>query len=90
MKNAFDIKEGIRKTREEFFAFHVDTGPGYKIINDIYEENEKCTLQDINIWGFNTNPWVGIAKKTPYKKLLAIRYTLLLFYARQMKISYNL
>ncbi|KAJ8955116.1 hypothetical protein NQ318_009009 [Aromia moschata] len=41
------IEEGIRKMRKGLFAFHMATGPGYKIVSDTFQEEEKCGLKEI-------------------------------------------
>lgn len=65
--------DGMRKTRDEFFALHVDTASAYRAVSDIYDEHQKCTFQEIDVWGFKNNPWISVPKKSPYKKLFTIR-----------------
>ncbi|XP_056633934.1 ionotropic receptor 75a-like [Diorhabda sublineata] len=67
------LEEGVRKIREGLFAFHMETGVGYKVIGEIYQEYEKCDLQEIQYYDF-TDPHIAIQKNSPYRKLFKIGF----------------
>lgn len=69
LENFMDVQKGIQLMRDEFFAFHVEYGNGYRAISDTFTENEKCGLQEIDFWG-QMNPWIAIHKNSTYKKLI--------------------
>nr|QNH68025.1 ionotropic receptor 1 [Apriona germarii] len=69
--NFMSIEEGVRKLKEGLFAFHMETGPGYKIIAEVFREEEKCGLQEIQFLQV-TDPWLAIQKNSSYKELLKI------------------
>nr|CAH7747942.1 unnamed protein product [Callosobruchus chinensis] len=69
--NFLHLEEGVRKMREGLFAFHMETGPGYKIVGEIFEESEKCGLQEIQFLQV-IDPWLAIQKNSSFKKILKI------------------
>lgn len=71
MKHFLDVETGIRKMKDEFFAFHVEYGPGYKTINELFDESEKCGFQEIDVWN-KISPWITIAKNSSYKEFIKI------------------
>lgn len=73
MHNFIDAETGIKRMRDEFYAFHVEDGTGFRIINEIFDENEKCGLQIVDYWN-KINPWITIQKNSSYKKLIKIGY----------------
>uniref|UniRef100_A0A6P7FKM0 Ionotropic receptor 75a-like isoform X1 n=1 Tax=Diabrotica virgifera virgifera TaxID=50390 RepID=A0A6P7FKM0_DIAVI len=78
MKNQFmPLKEGIANIRKGLFAFHTETGPGYKLIEETFEESEKCGLQEIKYLEV-IDPWLAIQKNSSYKQLLQMCYRKLL------------
>nr|XP_015835109.1 PREDICTED: glutamate receptor ionotropic, delta-2 isoform X2 [Tribolium castaneum] len=72
----YPIEEGIRKMRQGLFAFHVETGPGYKFVSEIFREDEKCGLQEIQYLQV-PDPWLAIQKNSSYKKMLKVGLRLL-------------
>ncbi|XP_023022883.2 ionotropic receptor 75a [Leptinotarsa decemlineata] len=69
--NFMPIEEGVRRMREGLFAFHMETGPGYKLVAEIFEESEKCGLKEIQYLQV-VDPWLAIQKNSSYKKYLKI------------------
>ncbi|CAH1110302.1 unnamed protein product [Psylliodes chrysocephalus] len=65
------LLEGVKRIREGLFAFHFESGVGYKVIGEIFHEDEKCGLQRISFLEV-IDPWLAIQKHSPYKKLLKI------------------
>lgn len=67
----FSTEEGIRRVRNEFFAFHIEFSPAYKLIEETFYEHEKCGMKEIDylrIWA----PWFVLQKNSPYKELIKI------------------
>lgn len=71
LKMYMNVSEGIRLVREGMFAFHVETKPGYYEVERTFLENEKCGLIEINFLG-NTDTWIVIKKRSPYKEILKV------------------
>ncbi|KAK9730316.1 Ligand-gated ion channel [Popillia japonica] len=71
--NFMTVKEGIRRMRDEFFAFHVECASGYKIVADIFQESEKCGLREIEYWQI-IDPWMAVKKNSSYKELAKVAY----------------
>ncbi|CAG9853643.1 unnamed protein product [Phyllotreta striolata] len=67
------ILDGVKRIREGLFAFHVESGPGYKLIGEIFHEDEKCGLHTIQFLQV-IDPWLAIQKRSPYKKLIQIGF----------------
>lgn len=53
------------------FAFHMETGVGYKFIGKFFEEGEKCGLKEIQYLQV-IDPWLAVRKDTPYKEMYKI------------------
>ncbi|KAK9879941.1 hypothetical protein WA026_008451 [Henosepilachna vigintioctopunctata] len=67
----FPILEGVKKMREGLFAFHMETGPGYKLVAELFDEGEKCGLQEIQYLQV-PDPWLAIQKNSSFKEALKI------------------
>lgn len=65
------VDEGIRKMRDEFFAFHVELTTGYKVVGDIFMEHQKCGLREVDYFQL-TEPYVTTQKKSGYKEIFKI------------------
>ncbi|GLV44411.1 yellow-c [Carabus blaptoides fortunei] len=66
-----DLVEGVRGIRQGFFAFHMEVGPGYKLISDTFLESEKCGLQEINFLTV-VDTYLSIPKESSYKEIIRI------------------
>ena len=71
--NWFTIEEGIQKMRKGHFAFHVETGSGYKIVQETFEEDEKCDFQEIDYLN-QFCPHLVTRRRSPYVELLKVGY----------------
>lgn len=69
--NFMSVQEGIKRVQNEFFAFHVELSTGYKVIGDIFKENEKCGLQEITFVNL-IEPWLPIQKNSNYKEIMKV------------------
>lgn len=53
------------------FAFHMETGVGYKVVGEVFHENEKCGLQEIQYLQV-IDPWLAVQKNSSYKEMFKI------------------
>ncbi|KAJ2946159.1 hypothetical protein O0L34_g5090 [Tuta absoluta] len=67
----FSLEDGVRKIQKGLFAFHMEPGVGYKFVNKLFREGEKCGLQEIDFFQLPT-PWTATRKYTPYFELYKI------------------
>ncbi|XP_063914754.1 glutamate receptor ionotropic, delta-2-like isoform X2 [Zophobas morio] len=77
----YPIEEGIKRMRNGLFAFHVETGPGYKFVTETFQEDEKCGLQEIQFLQV-PDPWLAIQKNSSYKKMLKTSFVAREWYTR--------
>nr|ALR72541.1 ionotropic receptor IR2 [Colaphellus bowringi] len=70
-ENFMSIEEGVKRMRQGLFAFHMETGPGYKLVGEMFHESEKCGLKEIQYLQV-IDPWLAIQKNSSYKELLKI------------------
>nr|AVH87301.1 ionotropic receptor 13 [Holotrichia parallela] len=71
--NFMNIEEGIRRMKDEFFAFHVECASGYKVVADVFQESEKCGLREIEYFQV-IDPWVAVKKNSSYKELAKVAF----------------
>ncbi|KAJ8959817.1 hypothetical protein NQ318_011549 [Aromia moschata] len=69
--NFMTVEEGIRRVREGFFAFHVELSSGYKMVADTFQENEKCSLKEIEYVNL-IEPWLAVKKNSSYKEIFKV------------------
>ncbi|XP_016839636.1 glutamate receptor 2 isoform X1 [Nasonia vitripennis] len=69
--NWLTIEDGIEKLRGGYFAFHVELGPAYKLIQERYEEDEKCGFQEIDYLNVFYAHLV-VRRRSPYLELLRV------------------
>lgn len=67
------LEEGIERVQKGFFAFHVELARGYKVVSDIFHENEKCSLKEIAFVNL-IEPWTPVRKNSPYKEIFKIGF----------------
>jgi glutamate receptor, ionotropic, invertebrate len=73
--NFMNTTVGLEKIRKGLFAFHTETGPAYKIIEDTFYEQEKCGLTEIKFIQVS-QVCLALQKKSPYKEMLKVKYVL--------------
>nr|AST36234.1 putative ionotropic receptor IR75p.2 [Hedya nubiferana] len=71
--NFYSMKEGVEKIRKGLFAFHMELNPGYRLIQETYQEDEKCDLVEIDYIN-EINPWLPGQKRSPFKDLFKINF----------------
>lgn len=69
--NFMSVEKGIKRMHEEFFAFHVELATAYKLVGEIFKENEKCNLQEIKYFHL-MEPWIATQKRSSFKELLKV------------------
>ncbi|KAH0552744.1 hypothetical protein KQX54_014654 [Cotesia glomerata] len=65
------MEDGIERVRKGLFAFHVDTGAGYQLMQETYDEDEKCGLEEIDYMGV-LDPMLVIKRRSPYRELFKV------------------
>nr|QEI46874.1 ionotropic receptor 75q.2 [Galleria mellonella] len=65
------MEEGVKNIRKGLFAFHMETGVGYKFVGKYFHESEKCGLKEIQYLQV-IDPWLAVRKNTPYKEMFKI------------------
>ncbi|XP_059045415.1 ionotropic receptor 75a-like [Achroia grisella] len=65
------MEEGVKNIRKGLFAFHMETGVGYKFVGKYFQESEKCGLKEIQYLQV-IDPWLAVRKNTPYKEMFKI------------------
>ncbi|KAJ2948694.1 hypothetical protein O0L34_g7950 [Tuta absoluta] len=71
--NFYSMKDGIEKVRKGLFAFHMELNPGYRLIQETYQEDEKCDLVEIDYIN-EIDPWVPGQKRSPFKDMFKINF----------------
>nr|ARO70295.1 antennal ionotropic receptor 75p-3 [Dendrolimus punctatus] len=71
--NYYTMEEGVEKVRKGLFAFHMELNPGYRLIQETYQEDEKCDLVEIDYIN-EIDPWVPGQKRSPFKDLFKINF----------------
>ncbi|XP_017770870.1 PREDICTED: glutamate receptor U1-like [Nicrophorus vespilloides] len=67
----YQIDVGVKMMRKGLFAFHVETGAGYKIVGETFLEDEKCDLSEIQFLQV-PDPWLAVQKNSSFKEMLKI------------------
>ncbi|CAH1640114.1 unnamed protein product [Spodoptera littoralis] len=70
--NFYSMKDGVERIRKGLFAFHMELNPGYRLIQETYQEDEKCDLVEIDYIN-EIDPWVPGQKRSPFKDLFKIK-----------------
>lgn len=63
------IEEGVRRIRNELFAFQGEIGTVYQLMQDTYLEEEKCGLTEIDFLNV-LYPLLAIQKQSPYSEII--------------------
>ncbi|KAK0165908.1 hypothetical protein PV328_004386 [Microctonus aethiopoides] len=65
------ITEGVEQLHKGLYAFHVDTSCGYELIQQTFEENEKCGLHEIDYLKV-LEPMLIIKRNSPYREIFRV------------------
>ncbi|XP_063224742.1 uncharacterized protein LOC134532250 [Bacillus rossius redtenbacheri] len=68
-----DLEEGIRRMRRGFFAFHFETGKGFKLVQETFTEEEKCGLSVISYIQV-VDAYMALQRGTPYREVIVLAY----------------
>ncbi|XP_072932062.1 uncharacterized protein [Epargyreus clarus] len=72
--NFLTMEEGVKRMRKGLFAFHMETGVGYKFVGKYFEEGQKCGLKEIQYLQV-IDPWLAVKKNTSFKEMFKIGYS---------------
>ncbi|CAL1685006.1 unnamed protein product [Lasius platythorax] len=67
--NWMPIEEGVHRIKNELFAFHGEIGSIYQLIEDTYQEEEKCGLTEIDFLKV-LYPLLVIQIQSPYLEII--------------------
>ncbi|XP_045448923.1 ionotropic receptor 75a-like [Melitaea cinxia] len=65
------MEKGVKEIKKGLFAFHMETGVGYKFVGKYFEEGEKCGLKEIQYLRV-IDPWLAVRKNTPFMEMFKI------------------
>ncbi|CAH0397940.1 unnamed protein product [Chilo suppressalis] len=65
------IEQGVKKLQKEPFAFNMNKGIGYRLVERYFHEHEKCGLQEIAYLD-DTKTYITCRKHSPYKEMFKI------------------
>ncbi|CAD1476150.1 unnamed protein product [Heterotrigona itama] len=63
------VQEGVRRVRDELFAFHAERGAFYKIVQETYLEEEKCGIMEIDVLNM-LYPLLVMQTRSPYLEIV--------------------
>ncbi|XP_037965191.2 uncharacterized protein LOC119691544 [Plutella xylostella] len=65
------MEEGVKNMQKGLYAFHMETGVGYKFVAKFFLESEKCGLKEIQyLQAFD--PWSASRKHSPYREIFKL------------------
>ncbi|XP_046959693.1 ionotropic receptor 75a-like [Vanessa cardui] len=65
------MEKGVKEMKKGLFAFHMETGVGYKFVGKYFEEGEKCGLKEIQFLRV-IDPWLAVRKNTQFMEMFKI------------------
>ncbi|XP_034946506.1 glutamate receptor U1-like [Chelonus insularis] len=65
------LDEGIEKVRKGLFAFHADATASYSLIQETYEEEEKCGLHEFDYLNL-LYPMLVLPLDSPYREIFRV------------------
>lgn len=66
-----NLEEGIQRVRKGLFAFHVEFGAGYQVIQETFEEDEKCGIHEIDYLKM-LSPLLAVQHQSPYLEIFRV------------------
>ncbi|XP_012270313.1 glutamate receptor ionotropic, delta-2 [Orussus abietinus] len=66
------MEEGINRIRQGLFAFHIEFGPGYMVVQDTFQEDEKCGFQEMDYMNV-IYPLLAVQYQSPYLEIIKIQ-----------------
>lgn len=80
------IEEGVHRIKNELFAFHGEIGSIYEIMEDTYQEEEKCGLMEIDFLNV-LYPLLVIQMQSPYLEIIKNGYKY--YYANKNSLKFK-
>lgn len=65
------LEEGVQRVQKGLFAFHSELNSGWQIVQQTFQEEEKCGLQTIPFLQV-IDPYLAVQKNSPYKETFKI------------------
>ncbi|XP_043270441.1 glutamate receptor ionotropic, kainate 5-like [Venturia canescens] len=65
------LREGMSRVRKGLYAFHVEYGAGYQVIQETWEEGEKCSVHEIDYLKV-LNPLLVVQHRSPYLEMFRV------------------
>ncbi|CAH2106498.1 unnamed protein product [Euphydryas editha] len=65
------MEKGVKEMKKGLFAFHMETGVGYKFVGKYFEEGEKCGLKEIQYLRV-IDPWLAVRRNTQFMEMFKI------------------
>ncbi|XP_046744265.1 probable glutamate receptor [Diprion similis] len=65
------MEEGVRRLRKGRFAFHAESGSAYKLVQETFQEEEKCGIEEIDYLHV-LDPLLAIQKRSPYLEIIKV------------------
>ncbi|KAJ8928949.1 hypothetical protein NQ314_018419 [Rhamnusium bicolor] len=72
--NYFSAKDGMKKVRNEFFAFHVELGTAYHLIRETFKDDEKCKIKDVDTIIKSEEPYLSVPKNSVYVDIFLVGF----------------
>ncbi|KAL0892971.1 hypothetical protein ABMA27_014640 [Loxostege sticticalis] len=69
--NFMSLEDGVKKLQKEPFAFNMNKGIGYRLVERYFHEHEKCGLQEI-AYLYATKTYITCRKNSPFKEIFKI------------------
>lgn len=63
------IQEGVHRIRTELFALHAERGTAYKIMQETFQEEEKCGIKEISFLDV-LDPLLTLQIRSPYREII--------------------
>lgn len=63
------LEEGVNRIKTELFAFHAEVGAVYQLMQDTYQEEEKCGLTEIDFLNV-LSPLLVTQIQSPYLEII--------------------
>ncbi|KAJ0177155.1 hypothetical protein K1T71_007164 [Dendrolimus kikuchii] len=70
-KAFISVEDGVKKMKNEPFAFNMYLGIGYRMVDKHFYEHEKCGLQEI-AYIQESNPYIACRKNTPFMEIYKV------------------
>ncbi|XP_072744979.1 glutamate receptor ionotropic, kainate 5-like isoform X2 [Anoplolepis gracilipes] len=87
--NWMSLEEGVKRVRNETFAIHGTESKIYRIMQETYEEHEKCGLTEIDYINMDS-PYLPLPKQSPYLEIIKYGAMILQEYGLKQREEYRI